>query len=67
MANLLLGACLLFLPVGLLAYLGIQACREGDQFRGMALLAFAMCAGLLYFFWLTGSIEYYQAKQPLPS
>ena len=65
MANLLLGALVLLVPVGLLAYLGIQACRDGDQFRGMALLVFAMCAGLLYFLWLDASITYWQAKQPL--
>ena len=65
MANLLLGALVLLVPVGLLVYLGIQACRDGDQFRGMALLVFAMGAGLLYFFWLDVSINDWQAKQPL--
>lgn len=65
MIDLLLGALLLILPVGALAYLGIQACRDGDQFRGMALLVFAMCAGLLYLFWLDVSVSDWQAKQPL--
>lgn len=65
MADLLLGAFVLILPVGALACLGVQACRDGDQFRGMALLMVAMCAGLLYFFWLDASVSYWQAKQPL--
>lgn len=65
MIELLLGAIILLLPVGALAYLGVQACREGDQFRGMALLVFALCAGLLYLLWLDASVSYWQAKQPL--
>lgn len=61
MVDVLFGAILFGLPVGLLTYRGVQLCRAGDSFRGMA----ALGSGLLYLLWLDSSLAYYRASQPL--